>query len=268
MSTITIRSTRRAFCRRFLWSMSGLACGFKPFTINLGKHSVREESAATGIRALRLKTAHLEKLRTFYRTLFHFPLVAESANAITLQAGSTALTFEQTENNDDPFYHFAFNIPENKLESAKAWLKQRVPLASRDGREVYHFTSWNAHSIYYWDAGGNLGELIARHDLPNARAGDFAPDDILYASEIGLVVEDVPASVNWIERDLNVPVYRAGSNEFAPMGDEHQLLIVAKKPRPWMDRASEIFSTSAILTGESRNAIVLPQHPYQITFQI
>jgi catechol-2,3-dioxygenase len=132
---------------------------------------------------------------------------------------------------------------------------------------VFHFPAWNAHAIYFWDPSGNLGELIARHDLPNATTGTFTDEDILYASEIGIVVNDVPAMANWAQANLQFSPYRAASNDFAPIGNEHQLLIVTKKPRPWFHKPTEIFSTVATLRGVTAGHFNLADYPYTIATQ-
>lgn len=225
-----------------------------------------DQGPALGIARLTLRTHRLPELRAFYHRKLHFPIRGETRNSITFQAGATSLTFLRTEEKSSrPFYHFAFNIPENKLPLAAEWLSERTPLAA-DGK-VFHFSGWNAHSIYFWDPAGNLGELIARHNLPNARPSAFSPSDILYASEIGLVVEDVPTAVRQLQRSLTLPAYRPAAADFATLGDEHRLLIVAKKGRPWLQRESEVFPTTAILHGVKSGKCDLAGHPYSVAIK-
>jgi catechol-2,3-dioxygenase len=218
---------------------------------------------AQGILQLRLQTHRLTDLRAFYREKLHFPIREETSDSVTFQVGTTSLTFVQApENVSRPFYHFAFNIPENKLPGATQWLAERTPLAASG--KVYHFPNWNAHAVYFYDPAGNLGELIARHDLPNARDGAFVADDILCASEIGLVVKDVPAAVQALQTRLGLPTYREGSPVFQPVGDEHGLLIVAQEGRPWMDRAAAIFPTAVTLHGAHAGNCDLAGYPYTV----
>jgi catechol-2,3-dioxygenase len=251
MEESMMRFNRREFCRGMLAGLSGSSVALGSAMGKGAADTAREgKPGPLGIARLRLRTHRLAELRAFYREKLQFPIREKTRDSITFQAGTTALTFVRTEEKESqPFYHFAFNIPENKLPLAKEWLARRTPLALRDGEAVFHFPNWNAHSIYFWDPAGNLGELIARHNLPNARSGAFTPEEILYASEIGLVVEDVPAAVRELKSRLGLQTYRQGSNVFEPVGDEHRLLIVAQKGRPWMHRASEIFPTGATLYG-------------------
>jgi hypothetical protein len=181
------------------------------------KPAREEERMARGILKLCLQTHRLPEVRAFYRDTLRFPIQEESVDSVTFQAGATSLTFVRTPRKQSrPFYHFAFNIPENKLPSAREWLEERTPLATRGERVVFHFPDWNAHAIYFWDPGGNLGELIARHDLPNARGGGFTAGDILYASEIGLVVKDVPAAVRASRPGSHCPPTATGRASSSP----------------------------------------------------
>jgi catechol-2,3-dioxygenase len=292
MEASAMRFNRREFCRGMLAGLSGSSVALGS-AMGVGAADTARESkpGPLGIARLRLRTHRLAELRAFYHEKLQFPTReageprfgrgadsergggrpssrAPGRDSITFQAGTTALTFVQTEEKESqPFYHFAFNIPENKLPLAKEWLARRTPLALRDGEAVFHFPNWNAHSIYFWDPAGNLGELIARHNLPNARSGAFTPEEILYASEIGLVVEDVPAAVRELKSRLGLQTYRQGSNVFEPVGDEHRLLIVAQKGRPWMHRASEIFPTVATLYGAEAGKCDLAGYPYAVEIQ-
>jgi catechol-2,3-dioxygenase len=225
------------------------------------------EGDAKGILELRLLARPLEALRDFYGRTLGLSVLEEAADRLTIQAGATRLTFLR---GDDANYHFAFNIPENKIEEAREWLSRRVRLLSRFLREVIHFRSWNAHSVYFQDPAGNIVELIARHDLPNASPEPFSQDQILYASEIGLAVDDVQATVAALGSALGLPVYRPGRSFLVAAGDEHRLLIVVKKGRPWLPTwtvRARVHPTAATLStlSVSRPARYAPaEYPYTI----
>jgi hypothetical protein len=108
-----------------------------------------------------------------------------------------------------------------------------VSLLREGDRDEYRFASWNADAVYFQDPVGNVAELIARHDLPDDSPGPFGPSDVLSVSEIGVVVPDVPAFVAAAREQLGLAPYRPGTPDFAPVGDEHGLLIVAREGRPW-----------------------------------
>ncbi|HVT61668.1 MAG TPA: VOC family protein [Thermoanaerobaculia bacterium] len=230
--------------------------------------AVAAAPSARGIRELRLLATDLPAQRDFYSRKLGLPVVEESGERVTIQAGGTRLSFEKARAvHGTPMYHFAFNIPENKLELARRWLADRTPVAANQaGREVFHFPTWNAHSIYFYDAVGNLGELIARHNLPNATAGPFSEREILYASEIGLVVDDVPGEVAALRSGLGLEVYRPGSPELVPVGDEHQLLIVVPRGRPWMGRThASVYPTAAAFAGAPPARYTVGGFPYELS---
>jgi catechol 2,3-dioxygenase-like lactoylglutathione lyase family enzyme len=224
---------------------------------------------APGILELRLKTRKLDDLRRFYPQTLGLPLVRDAVRSITVQAGSTAIVFDAVDENE-PFYHFAFNIPENKLAAAKQWLKPRCPLIKRpNGLDEYDFASWNANAIYFLDPAGNILEFIARHDLKNASAGEFTEKDILYASEIALVVDDVAATIAAAERELQMKTFaHSASTEFAAVGTDQRLLIIVKRGRPWnagLGKVADVFETGAVLRTERAGQISSPPHRYEVS---
>lgn len=136
------------------------------------------------IRELRLLTATpLSRMREFYRDKIGFRVLAESASEISFAGGGTRLTFmkagpEQIKGagnrgNGEPFYHFAFNIPRDKILAARSWQLERTRLTRpRPGLldpaypdDVWHFSQWNAHSVFFFDPAFNIVEYIARHNL-------------------------------------------------------------------------------------------------------
>lgn len=220
-----------------------------------------------GILKLHLHTNIPDELRAFYEDALSLPLVKETTASFTVRAGGTSLTFTRPVSESCPaFYHFAFNIPENKLHAAQEWLSNRTPLLKPDGNEVVHFPAWNAHAVYFCDPAGNIVEFIARHDLKNAATGEFTPDDILYASEIGIVVDDVPATVGTLKSKLALDQYRSGTDDFTALGDEHGLLIVVKRKRIWFttpDQQAEVFPTAVVLHGPKNTRCELVGYPYE-----
>lgn len=220
--------------------------------------SARPSSAAeplgpVGIRRLRLKANNLAEQVAFYRDVLRLP-VDEQDTAVQVSVGESVIEFTPDPSYERPFYHFAFTIPENQLEAAMAWLEPRCPIANiRDSsRKIMHFRTWNAHSCYFFDPAGNILEFIAHHDLNNGTSKPFEQDQILYVSEIGIVVPDVPAAEAAVGERLGLMPYRGSSDTFAPLGDMHGLLIVCKEDRVWLpttDVPAQVFPTKAELGG-------------------
>ena len=72
-----------------------------------------------------MHTSRLKELTDCYIKLMELPVELSGDKQITARIGSTELVFQQA-TAADPFYHFAINIPANKIDEAKAWLKKRV----------------------------------------------------------------------------------------------------------------------------------------------
>ncbi|HUS15232.1 MAG TPA: hypothetical protein VM536_09470 [Chloroflexia bacterium] len=186
------------------------------------------------IRELQLLTTHLAAQQEFYTRVLDLPCVG--ADPLTVQAGRSRLRFTEPAAGPAGVYHFAFNIPRNQFAAAKAWVSARVPLL-RDstGTDTFHSEGWNADMVYFADPAGNILEFIARHTLATDAPGPFTAASILSISEIGLATEDVPATVQWLETAVGVPVYNGpGSDTFTPVGDAEGLFIVVKQGRIWV----------------------------------
>jgi catechol-2,3-dioxygenase len=182
---------------------------------------------------LELNANNLSAQRDFYTQTLGLPLVSAASNAFTVQAGETQLTFAEAARQH--IYHFAFNIPANQLDLAHAWAKERMKLwVTESGQDVFHSEQWNTHTFYFRDPAGNIGELIARHDLPNQSDQPFGPGSLLGVSEIGLPTNDVRVTVARLTRELGVGIYDGeGDTDFAAVGDEQGLFIVVIRGRCW-----------------------------------
>lgn len=189
----------------------------------------------------------LLKLLPFYRDGLRFPVVSASEEELILEAGATRLRFvrwdpaspsqagmvEYDGGSGIPYYHFAFNIPENKLEEAKRWVESFAELGREAGKDISRSDAWNSDSVYFLDPGGNILELIARHTMDNAIDRPFDPDrDVEGVSEIGLPTKSVPDAVDQLE-GLGMTSYQGRSDSFNPVGDEVGMFIVVQPGRRW-----------------------------------
>lgn len=222
------------------------------------------------IHELRLFTNDLEKQRDFYAGTLSMPLRAAGEGWFTLDVGASTLTFSALAQAAPAYHHFAFNIPENLFAAAKAWLSARVDLVGDpEGRIEFNFQAWNAHAIYFSDPEGNIGEFIARHDLPSSETPPFNSGHLLNVSEIGLAVDDVPGFAQVIQSQMGCPFYHTENNDsFMLLGDEHGLFILVKRGRAWYPNgtmpALEAPLEIIVSTGEgSRFQIEGP--PYRFT---
>ena len=153
-------------------------------------------------------------------------------------------------------------------QAERLWAGERVPEAYPD--DVRHFRHWNAHSVFFLDPGGNVVEYIARHDLGNEAPGPFASGDILYASEIGLIVDDVTATASRLQEVVGLSRYRGGDEQFTALGDEQGLLLVMKRGRILSfnpsdtERAARVFHTVTTLRGLKPVNYRVSGFPYEV----
>lgn len=243
----------------------------------------KHKLAGARLHSLELHTsAPLPAMKAFYHQTLGLRVLEEKADRLTLGAGESRLTFvPATQENGKPFYHFAFNIPENKVLSARTWQLERTPLMPIPPRlrdpaypdDVVNYSHWNAHSLFFFDPGGNVVEYIARHDLKNAAPGPFTSRDMLCLSEIGLIVDDVLATAENLKGVLKLNQYRGGSEQFTALGDEHGLLLVMKRGRildfseTSTAKAAKVYHTAVQIHNAAPTGFRFPDYPYEISVE-
>ncbi len=232
---------------------------------------------------LQAAAAAMSAMKTFYGKTLDLRIMNEKGDRFTVEAGETQVTFvsaAHAEGQKPPFYHFAFNIPENKILAALEWQKARTPLLAIPERnraagyppEVVDYSHWNAHSIFFLDPSGNVVEYIARHDLKNGDTAPFGWSDILYASEIGLIVDDVAATAATIKDVGAVQQYKDGSDQFTAMGDEYGLLLVMKRGRIIdfsgnAGNGTRVYPTGITIRGAKNGQHQLAGYPYDLILE-
>ena len=207
-----------------------------------------------------LSCADPAALRAFYRERMGLGAAGDDG----VQAGATRLAFKA---GPAATYHFAFNIPENQIEPARVWLRERVALVPHQGAEIVDFPNWNAHSLYFYDPAGNIVELFARHNLPNASRRDFGPDGILEVSEVGLPVPRVSPAVAALET-WGEPLWWGNRERFAAVGDEQGLFILVPAGRVWFmteDMGASVQPLTVTVAKPATGPVSGLPGPYQIS---
>ncbi|MDV2683986.1 hypothetical protein RYX56_06320 [Alkalihalophilus lindianensis] len=105
---------------------------------------------------IKLFTDKLKEMKGFYKDVLELQISSENTNEFSVEIGSTTLVFKQSQEDSEPFYHFAINIPENKMEEAKSWIQSKIDLNIEKEADEVFFKSWNAHAIYFEDPSGNI----------------------------------------------------------------------------------------------------------------
>ncbi len=191
------------------------------------------------LKELRLRSCHISELIRFYSSVLEMTVINPDEKSISILAGQSMLTFTDTTETPDPFYHFAFNIPSNKFEEAFQWIKKRSELLWLEDYKSYvaDFVNWNAKSVYFLDPAGNILELIARFDLNNNADELFSSAQFLNISEIGLVFpgEILDTKVDGILDKYGLSYFskQPPLNHFRAIGDDEGLFIAVAANRNW-----------------------------------
>jgi len=210
-----------------------------------------------------LQTSVLKALTVFYNSLIELRADGRNEGETTIMIGSTELVFKQV-SAADPFYHFAINIPANKIEEAKKWLSGRVELIRMDPYEsdIADFASWHAKSIYFFDPAGNIVELIARFDLDNKTDEPFSSAQFLSVSEVGLVLKEneFHKSVASLLQQYQLSYFdkQPPLRYFRVVGNDEGLFIVVPENRNWFptNKSSGIFPMEVKFENDGREYIM------------
>lgn len=188
---------------------------------------------------IELETTSIEPARAFYTGSLELKLVESGEGSFAVQCGQTVLAFKQVPGTQPRQYHFAIDIPTNKLEEALQWANARFPIATKpDGTAIYTFESWNAQAFYFLDPDRNILEFIVRRNSLSDSPEPFTSQQTLYISELGVVTANVVATANSLKDNLSLPCFPDPSQEpnpeFQAMGSDNGLFIVAKAGRSWL----------------------------------
>ena len=187
------------------------------------------------ILELTLLTYDLDETIVFYTEILGFTLLWSDMSSASFKAGSTKLTFIQT-HKEGPLYHFTFNIPDNKLYEALAFIgKKAVVLAIEGNSKFADFTDWNARSVYFNDNNRNILEFIARFDLNDQSNDSFDAAQIRCISEIGIVTDNVPEECERLIAGKGLDYFskQTPREDFTALGDDHGLILLTQKGRLW-----------------------------------
>lgn len=187
------------------------------------------------LEQIQIQTNNIQETTAFYQDILGLSIIEKNSKWVTIQAGNSILKFIEN-STFDSIYHFAFNIPENKLEEAIEWCKNKVGLiVIEDQNVIANFEAWNANAVYFYDNNGNLLEFISRHDLENASTENFSSKSILNISEIGIVTENPLELGNQLIEKHALEFFSKNNNSevFSALGDDEGLLIIVKPNRNW-----------------------------------
>lgn len=211
------------------------------------------------INELFIFTTNLLVQRDFYCKTLGLEVMWETNTGFTLKMGRSLLHMEYALHSTP--YHYAINIPANQVPEALQWLQQRVEILKDGNKEVQDFTAWNAQAMYFYDAGKNIVELIARHDLKTHSDREFGPKALLEISEIGIPTDDIEGIYNLVSRHAGLTIYSGNFRNFCAIGDPNGLLIcINKKEKGWFP------TNDTAYPSDFRLSMTTGDREYQLAF--
>ena len=188
------------------------------------------------LNEIELKTIDIKPIKEFYANVLELPTTQSDNKSIRIKIGTSYLKFIEDSKNPSPAYHLAFNIPENKLQEAIEWSADKFEFVKKENEVlITNFENWNANSVYFYDADGNILEFIARHDLDNATTTQFNSNQILNISEFGIVKDRPDIFGKYLIDTYGLHLFEKNHNSetFTVLGDDNGLLIIVKTNRNW-----------------------------------
>lgn len=187
------------------------------------------------ILELELLTDSITETELFYNDVIGLETISKTNSSVSFTAGSTKLTFRSSENLK-PVYHFAFDIPNNKLLEAFAWIEKKTGILEVIAPEkIADFYNWNAKSFYFYDNNANILEFIARFSLDNTSEKPFDGSLVLSVSEIGFVSKNVSklSDEMYNKYDLSIFPKQPKLDKFIVLGTDTGLFILVEENRDW-----------------------------------
>jgi catechol 2,3-dioxygenase-like lactoylglutathione lyase family enzyme len=212
------------------------------------------------ILELHLLSDDILKTEAFYNDVLGLETVYKDSSSVSFNTGTTRLTFYSSKK-EEPVYHFAFDVPNNKLLEAFTWIEKKTEIMYViPPDKIADFHNWNAKSFYFYDNNGNILEFIARDDLDNASQKPFDATSILSVSEIGLVSKNVVLQCDELSNQYGLAVYskQPKLNKFIVLGTVTGLFILVEENRDWYptDKKSKSFWTKVVFNHNKEKRVL------------
>ena len=205
------------------------------------------------IQHVTMYASNFEATKQFYLIHLAFPHTSEDENSFTIQAGQTTVTFRKAAEGETPFYHFAFNVPSNQFNEAKAWASSKVTLSTEEeGYDEVYFENIDAKSIYFEDPAGNIVEFICRLSDATASAEPFSAASLQKMSEMSLAVQNKVEAFKLLN---DVGIFNRNDEEITPTGltfmgerEDATYVLLVNEGRTWYFSSKKAISYPLFIT--------------------
>ncbi|MBK8984448.1 MAG: VOC family protein [Ignavibacteria bacterium] len=208
------------------------------------------------IKEIEILTDSIPETENFYSDVLGFKKINTGSGSISYRTGKSVLIFNESDNLK-PKYHFAFNIPCNKLTEAFDFISERIDIIKNpDDDFITDFVNWNAKAFYFYDNNRNILEFIVRYDLNNESDKIFNSKSVQSISEIGIVTDEPLKLADSLIKENQLYYFSKGPKrpDFAALGDDNGLIVISNPDRNWYptnDRAEKHY-LKMILEAENK----------------
>lgn len=176
------------------------------------------------IRQLKVRTNHLEDMKTFYSEVLQMPVIEESDTAFAVNAGNSIISFEN--NPQHVFYHYAFYVDELHFSRVLDTIQTHSPLLQDEEGQTEFFSGlWQRKQFYFRDPQGNILEILPSGERSALENG------WLRVQEIGLPAEHIDELRSQIHM-IKDEMVRA-SETIAFYGDPYGVFVLVQEGRAW-----------------------------------
>jgi len=206
---------------------------------------------ASAFVTLGLLTGRLEEQRRFYVDVMGMRFLCGSSSIMTLQAGSTRLTFANSHPSPaQPFYYFSVATSPSKFPSIAERIRHVAPLL-----EIV--SGPPCVGVCFVDPGGNLVTLVPGRTAKEADAPDRSERDLLGIQEFGLVEDDIEEVGARLSDQMGLAYYRPVLHPLNPpiaLGGGGTTLALSRTSSSWpASRRAFPFPFSLSILGSGRN---------------
>ncbi len=205
-----------------------------------------------------LETVSIEKMREFYTDILEMPIIRTKTNIFTVKAGTTHITFQQSNKEEAPLYHFALrtNLAFYEYMLSKL-IKHNVHLLPNSDGQLSGY--WKGKQVYFTDPDGNIVEILER-EIPNVEKSVGWQD----VCEVGIPTQHIDDMTEFLFPIMNVN--SSGSNTFRFYGDELGTFVLVREGRNWYptSRPATIHPLLIEVEGDKYQVLNHPLLPYTV----
>lgn len=205
-----------------------------------------------------LETVNIERMKKFYIDMLEMPIIRTRENMFTVRAGTTHITFQKSNTDEAPLYHFALRTNLEFYEYMLTKLiKNNVHLLPNSDGQVSGY--WKGKQVYFNDPDGNIVEILERK---------FPSDQVVTGwqdiCEVGIPIRNMEDMNTFFSLIPNVNDAESGTFRF--YGDEVGNFVLVKEGRNWYptERPATIHPMTIEVEGDQYRVLKHSELPYTV----